>query len=288
MRDHRRVTQIRIRIAKGRLTSAVGMTFASRPDDVAVPDSLRPLLAGRRFEVVWQNEVGGQTFAIEAAPDGARTFVKWTPAGSGIDLVREVVRLRWAELWLPVPHVLDHGWDADGEWVVTAGLPGESAVSARWISDPATAVAAIGAGLRTMHETLPVEHCPFTWSNESRIAAACRAGLDPARWAEEHRHLTSSDALEIVSAPPPVDQFVVCHGDACAPNTLLDVDGTYTGHVDMGSLGVADRWADLAIATWSTTWNYGPDWQEPLLAAYGVDPDPDRTAYYRLLWDLGP
>jgi len=24
------------------------------------------------------------------------------------------------------------------------------------------------------------------------------------------------------------------------------------------------------------------------LAAYGVDPDPERTSYYRLLWDLGP
>jgi kanamycin kinase len=24
------------------------------------------------------------------------------------------------------------------------------------------------------------------------------------------------------------------------------------------------------------------------LEAYGVDPDPERTAYYRLLWELGP
>jgi kanamycin kinase len=51
---------------------------------------------------------------------------------------------------------------------------------------------------------------------------------------------------------------------------------------------VADRWADLAIATWSTGWNYGPGWESLLLEAYGVPPDPDRTRYYRLLWDLGP
>jgi len=49
-----------------------------------------------------------------------------------------------------------------------------------------------------------------------------------------------------------------------------------------------DRWADLAIATWSAGWNYGPGWERPLLDAYGVPPDPDRTRYYRLLWDLGP
>ena len=55
------------------------------------------------------------------------------------------------------------------------------------------------------------------------------------------------------------------------------------------SAGSASRTggADLAIATWSAGWNYGPGWEPLLLDAYGVEPDPDRTAYYRLLWDLG-
>ena len=65
-------------------------------------------------------------------------------------------------------------------------------------------------------------------------------------------------------------------------------DGYWTGHVDLGALGVADRWADLAIATWSCDWNYGPGWQDTLLNAYGIDPDPIRTRYYRVLWDLDP
>ena len=101
-----------------------------------------------------------------------------------------------------------------------------------------------------------------------------------------HHALTVAEALEIVSDPPPTDAPVVCHGDACAPNTIVADDGRWSGHVDLGALGVGDRWADLAIATWSTTWNYGSGWEEPLLEAYGIDPDPQRTAYYRLLWDL--
>ena len=64
--------------------------------------------------------------------------------------------------------------------------------------------------------------------------------------------------------------------------------GVFSGHVDLGSLGVGDRWADLAVVTWSAVWNYGPAWESVLLRAYGVDPDPERIAYYRLLWDLGP
>jgi kanamycin kinase len=66
----------------------------------------------------------------------------------------------------------------------------------------------------------------------------------------------------------------------------LTADGEVAGHVDFGSLGVADRWADLAVATWSTEWNYGPGWEEHLLDAYGIEADPERTAYYRLLWDV--
>jgi kanamycin kinase len=67
---------------------------------------------------------------------------------------------------------------------------------------------------------------------------------------------------------------------------MLAFGGRFCGHVDLGSLGVADRWADLAVATWSTTWNYGLGWEHRLLDAYGVAPDPDRTRYYRLLYDL--
>ena len=79
---------------------------------------------------------------------------------------------------------------------------------------------------------------------------------------------------------------MVCHGDACAPNTLIGDDGRWSGHVDLGALGVGDRWADIAIATWSTQWNYGPGWERALLDAYGIEPDPERTAWYRLLWDM--
>jgi len=64
---------------------------------------------------------------------------------------------------------------------------------------------------------------------------------------------------------------------------LLTDDGRWSAHVDLGDLGVADRWADLAIATWSADLNYGPGWQRQLLEAYGIAPDPDRIAYYRLL-----
>lgn len=79
---------------------------------------------------------------------------------------------------------------------------------------------------------------------------------------------------------------MLCHGGTCAPNTLLAEDGRWSGHVDLGLLGAVDPRADLAVATWSAEWDYGPGWGSLFLDAYGVRPDPDRTRYYRLLWDL--
>ena len=69
---------------------------------------------------------------------------------------------------------------------------------------------------------------------------------------------------------PRADRLVVCHG----------------GHED---LGLADRWADLAIASMSLDWNYptdGPDgFAEILFDASGVTADTERIAYYRRSWD---
>jgi kanamycin kinase len=256
--------------------------------DVTVPAAVASAARGGRLDLVWVNEAGGLAFAAGEGP--GRRFIKWAPAGSGLDLSGEADRMTWAGRYHPVPRPLAQGHDDEGAWLVTAALPGENAVSARWAADPATAVTAIGEGLRALHEALPVAGCPFSWSAGQRVAdarAQAAAGrLDRASWHACHQSLTVSAALDQAAAIPSADRLVVCHGDACAPNTLLSGDGRWSGHVDLGLLGVADRWADLAVATWSAEWNYGPGWDRLLLDAYGTGPDPERTRYYRLLWDL--
>jgi kanamycin kinase len=249
------------------------------------------IAGGGALRCVWVNETGGRTFELRGS-GGERRFVKWAPAGSGVGLEAEARRLRWARPYTPVPEVLEGGEDGEGSFLVLGALTGESAVSDRWRAEPERAVRALGEGLRALHEALPLEDCPFSWSAADRADCARHrgrdGGLDPVRWHPEHRHLSVDAALERVAVAPAEDRLVVCHGDACAPNTLVADDGSWSGHVDLGRLGVADRWADLAVATWSTVWNYGPGFEDLLLEAYGVEPDAERSAYYRLLWDLGP
>lgn len=245
---------------------------AGLPDDGVpgggfdVPPAVRRLPHGSDLAPVWRNELGGLTFRIGAP---AR-YVKWYPLRHGHLLAGEAERLRWARKWVLVPEVLAHDHDDDGAWLVTAALPGTSAVLPRWVAQPEVAARAIGAGLRHLHESLPVESCPFDWGVEARCE---RAGSEGTKVPAE------------LLFTPPVDRLVVCHGDPCSPNTLLGEDGRFTAHVDFDQLGVADRWADLAVATYSLEWNYGLGYDGALLDAYGIAPDPERTEYYRALWD---
>ncbi|GAA1174150.1 aminoglycoside 3'-phosphotransferase [Nesterenkonia xinjiangensis] len=231
-------------------------------DDLPAP--VRRLMDGATASLVWTNELGGRTFRLE---DGGRTrYLKWqrragltTRQLADVDLVEEARRLGWAGRFLDVPQVLACGSEDDGAWLLTDGIEAENPLAQRWRTDPLLAVPAIARGLRRLHDTLPVARCPFT-----------------CRWLDGR----------LADSPEP-ERLVVCHGDPCVPNTLLDDHGDAVAHVDLGGLGVADRWADLAIASMSIGWdiNFGPGHEELFFQAYGVEPDRERISFYRRLWE---
>ena len=237
--------------------------------DMPVPEVVAGFIAaGEVAEPVWLNEAGGVTYRLGNGP-GAR-YVKWQPAHPEISLDREARKLEWANPYTPSPRVLAVGRTRDAAWLVTRSIPGSSAVAPRWLARPEVAVRTVGRGLRELHERLPADRCPWSWDPPARIAAATAEGMVVDRGLHE---------------APAVDRLVVCHGDACCPNTVLTDTSDVAGHVDFGSLGVADRWADIAVAAMSTRWNYGPGWEEHLVEAYGLAVDHERMEYYQRLWN---
>ena len=220
----------------------------SRASIPAGPVEVPPFLAANGVlptEAVWVNEHGTITFFSQGH------YVKWTPHDPREDFANERARMDWARPYTPVPEVVSIGGDEHGQALVTRPLPGAGAVTERWRAEPAVAVRAIGEGLRAMHDTLPVETCPWVWREGG-------------------------------------DDIVVCHGDPCAPNTIIGDDGRWSGHVDLGALGTASRWADLAVCSMSLDWNFGDGWQPLFFDAYGIARDDDLVAHYRALWNAEP
>lgn len=250
-----------------------------------LPPKAVELADGRPVRPVWVNQLGGITCAI-GEPEPSE-YLKWSPHHHEIDLPGEAERLRWAGEHLPCPEVIGTGSDADGEWLHTQALPGASAITDDWSGRTTEVVPELGRALRHVHDSLPVDECPWTWSVPDRLATQ---EIEPSR---------------IAGWPDPPGSFdpVVCTGDACAPNFLLCLAPTsaepatgtdpaeslrWCGFVDLGDLGVADRWADLAVALWSLEFNFGVGWEEDFLAGYGIGLDPAKRDFYRGVHDAHP
>jgi kanamycin kinase len=222
---------------------------------------------------------------------GAVGYLKAGRVGLHPGLGAERRRCLWlAAQGVSVPEVIDHGSDGRIEWLATRALPGRPASSPEHLGDPERTVRLLADGLRELHG-IDATGCPFDHRVERAMAHASRrvtAGqVAPHDLHDEHRHLSPESALarlrELV--PEGEQDLVVCHGDYCAPNVLLD-GAEVAGYVDLGEVGVAERWRDLAVATWSITWNLGPGYEGLFLDRYGVDLDPRRRDFYRLLYDL--
>jgi kanamycin kinase len=225
--------------------------------DDPIPQVVLDIVGDHRVELVWRNDLGGLTFGFDDR------FVKWNPRTTGIDLDRERVRLEWIAPRHPAPRLIASGADETAQWLVTSALPGDCAVGDMWRARRPEAIRAIAAGLRAIH-AIPIVDFPPDWTAE------VWAGRRP----------------KSLGPSPSLDDPVVVHGDACAPNTLISHAGEWVGHVDFGDLAVGDRWADLAIASLSLDWNFGEGHQSELFEAYGVEPDEERIRYYRALWHL--
>jgi kanamycin kinase len=234
----------------------------ARLDGIAVPPLVLRLAAGREVEAVWRNEIGGVTFSIGRGAE----YVKYGPAHQEFDPDAEFERLRWVDRFVAVPRPLDHGTDGAGSrWLRTAGIPATSAVLGGWRQRPEVVVPELGRALRRFHDRVPAADCPWEWSIAARLA---------------YRGLPEN----LLGSWPELD-VVVCYGDACNPNFLLDAAGRCVAYVDLGNLGVGDRWADLAPALLSLGWNFGPGWEPVFLDAYGIACDAAKQDFYTRLWN---
>ncbi|GAA0597241.1 aminoglycoside 3'-phosphotransferase [Kribbella sandramycini] len=205
------------------------------------------------------------------------------------ELAAERDRIAWlAGTPVPGASVVDWQESTGGACLVTSAVPGVAGVdlpASSWLG----AMESLGRAMRELH-SLP--GCPFERPLASVIAGATdvvrRGAVNPEFLTDEWRAVTPESLLDRVVAESPyvesVAEPVVCHGDACLPNVFFDpVTLRVTGFIDLGRLGVADRYADLALTTIQLydEWSVDPG---PFLAAYGlVEPDHRRLDFFRLL-----
>ncbi len=258
------------------------------PRNLEPPLRLRQDYAAWAWSVAWSYEGAITTWRLDSVHDQVR-FLKVRAVDETPSLGDEAVRLRWARGYLPVPEVVAHGTEGGIDWLLLEELAGLDGTATPLKTDPERLVPILARGLRRFHEA-PVTACPFRLTVGDAIATV-RQRVDSGRAERqdlhpEFSHLTLDEALATLDELAPAEEdLVVCHGDYCFPNVIL-VGDEISGYIDLGELAVADRWWDVAVGSWSTTWNIGPGWEQLFLDSYGIVADHRRMTFYRLLYDL--
>lgn len=243
----------------------------------------------------WKPVTSGESGATVLCDTTGSRYAKHVPASGRAELAAERDRVSWlAGTGVACPRVLDWTEDHTGACLITSAVPG---VPADTVPPKALAKAwpSITGTVRQLHE-LSTDDCPFRRDLARMFALArevvARDAVEPDFLPVEQQGTPPAELLARLEprleerlAEEPADT-VVCHGDLCLPNIVLDPDTLeVSGLIDLGRLGLADRHADLALLLASSreTW---PDETEARAAdeafagRYGHPLDADRLRFY--------
>ncbi|WP_422012844.1 APH(3') family aminoglycoside O-phosphotransferase [Roseateles sp.] len=259
----------------------------------ALPAGLAARLTGHDWHRNLVGEAGASVFRLQC-PGTPDLYLKHGRGTVAQDLVDELARLRWlasvdAQGLPSVPAVEHFEYSGGDAWLLTRALPGRTAY--QWLTDAPDRsigiVRALAAALRAWH-ALPAPSCPFNADHHLRLAQARRrldAGLvdaddfdaDRAGWTPQDVWNAMADLLPLKA------ERVVTHGDFSLDNLLLDEQGRVTGLIDLGRVGIADPYQDLAVL-WNCLAEFGEALQQELFIACGLArPDENRLHFHLYL-----
>ncbi|EJA3280421.1 TPA: APH(3'') family aminoglycoside O-phosphotransferase [Pseudomonas aeruginosa] len=244
----------------------------------------------------WVPVQTGESGDLVFRRDDGLAYVKLAPAACSVNLAGERDRLLWLrERGITSPEVIDWHETEEGVRLTMTTVPGVPAADLTG-ADLLKAWPSMARQLGILHE-LAVSECPYDRGLllmfDRAVDVVARGAVNPGFLSSKDKDVPACQLLAHITDELPVrlDQEaaerVVCHGDACTPNFIVDPRSLQcTGLIDVGRLGKADRYADLALMIA----NAGENWTTLAQAerAFGIlfetlgisAPDRDRLAFY--------
>jgi aminoglycoside 3'-phosphotransferase I len=254
-----------------------------------LPACLSALLADYQWSRDTVGESGGAVFRLHGKVNSPDYYLKHGREAVADDITDEMARLCWLAGRVPVPAIAHFVRSSVDAWLLMEAIPGKTAYQMLEASDDnhLAIVDALAAFLRRLH-SIPVNECPFNSDHTYRLAQArtrIDAGLVDVDDFDDERQGWTADqvwkALQnlLPSAPDPV----VTHGDFSLDNLLME-NGEVVGCIDVGRLGIADRYQDLAII-WNCLGEFDASLQQRFWQQYGIADVDGRKLQFHLLLD---
>ncbi len=159
--------------------------------------------------------------------------------------------------------------------MLTRRVSGEDSTYTKYLEDPKRLTVLQAELLRSLHEA-DYRDCPARNRMQEYLETAERnyqngvydSSLFPDNWG----YASAEEAWETLQQGRALlKSDTLIHGDYCLPNVMLDA-WRFSGFIDLGNGGVADRHIDLFWGVWSLFFNLKTDaYRDLFLDAYGRD-----------------
>lgn len=256
---------------------------------IELPARLAQLLRDSSWQADTLGESTAQTYRVVGKTENF--YLKVSPVEPLGGLQSEADALAWLRPYLPAPEVVYFERTKGIDYLLMREIVGLPASSDQWKQNPRRLTQLLAETTLALH-SLPIEACPFNQRIDTKIqvvSANVRLGLvNEDDFDEETMGQAPEQILgRIRMERPAFEDLVVTHGDLCLPNILVQ-DWQLSGFIDVGALGVSDRYQDLAVCTGCLAdYLETDDYTPAFFAVYGLTHvDTNKLRYYRLLNEL--
>lgn len=258
-----------------------------------IPEKIKKLIGSEIFETDTIGKSDSSVFLFEDKVLKIRTITQ--------EAENEVQMMRWLEGKLPVPKVLACEELNGISYLLMSRIPGDMACEPRYMEQPAVLVKMLALVLKRLW-SVDITDCPRNVSLKNKLAQAeervAKSMVDVEDAEPDtfgYNGFESPQALLIwLKENQPTEEPVLIHGDYCLPNVFFEGE-TLAGFIDLGRMGIGDKWCDIALCYRSLCHNFEGRYggnpypgfvPQMLFEELGIEPDWERLRYYILLDEL--
>lgn len=217
------------------------------------------------------------------------------------EVKNEIGVMQWLEGKLSVPRIILHELKENKSYLLMTRVAGRMACNKCYLDDPEKLTTLLARALKELW-SIDISDCPNDQTLDRKLEAAkiCvennlvdMDNVEPDTFGPDGFENPEALLQWLITHRPP-EELVFSHGDFCLPNIYMDDNGTIS-FIDLGRMGVADKWQDIALCYRSLRDNYKGRYggtvyleydPELLFEKLGLAPDWEKIRYYILLDEL--
>lgn len=258
-----------------------------------IPASIKELLAGKSY----QKDSMGLSESTVLLFDDMVLKIQQTNK----EIKNEYSIMKWLEQSEKLPHVLAYEQQEQQSYLLMSKMQGELSCDKQYMTRPEVLFRIVTEGMKWLW-SVDISDCPCNNTLAHKLKQAefqVTHGLvdlentEPETFSE-NGFANPEALLQWLYENQPKEELVLSHGDYCLPNIFAKEDA-FCGFVDVGRMGIADKWQDIALCYRSLAHNfagkyngisYGTFDASLFFEMLGVEPDWKKIRYYILLDEL--